>query len=199
MPPVIDGIVDESEWEGAAVAGDFIQFEPRRGEPSEFRTEVLVLYDSTHLYLAYRMWDTEPPAAQLTRRDANLQTDDAVALLLDSHHDRQSAYFFMTNPLGTQFDGRVANDGRTTDGTWDAPWVTTASRTDFGWSAEMAIPFTSIQYDAGEDRTWGLNLLRTRRRSSCTDTNRRLERSSLHTSVERLSSVRLQVRGIRCF
>jgi hypothetical protein len=165
VPPVIDGIVNESEWEGAAVAGDFIQFEPRRGEPSEFRTEVLVLYDSTHLYVAYRMWDTEPPAAQLTRRDANLQTDDAIALLLDSHHDRQSAYFFMTNPLGTQFDGRVANDGRTTDGTWDAPWETTATRTDFGWSAEMAIPFTSIQYDAGENRTWGLNFLRTRRRN----------------------------------
>jgi len=29
----------------------------------------------------------------------------------------------------------------------------------------MAIPFTSIQYDAGENRTWGLNFLRTRRRN----------------------------------
>ena len=165
VPPTVDGLVNESEWAGAAVAGDFIQFEPRRGEASDFRTEVLVLYDSTYLYVAFRMWDHEPPAAQLTRRDANLQTDDAVALLLDSHHDRQSAYFFMTNPLSTQFDGRVANDGRTTDGTWDAPWETTAARTAFGWSAEMAIPFTSIQYDSGEDVTWGLNFLRTRRRN----------------------------------
>jgi hypothetical protein len=123
------------------------------------------MYDSTHLYLAYRLWDSEAPAAQLTRRDANLGTDDAVALLLDSHHDRQSAYYFMTNPLGTQSDGRVANDGRTTDDTWDAPWESAASLTDYGWSAEMAIPFTSIQYAAGEDRTWGINFQRTRPRT----------------------------------
>ena len=165
VPPVIDGIVDEGEWAGAAVARDFVQFEPRRGEPSDVRTEVMVLYDSTHLYVAYRLWDSEPPAAQLTRRDANLRNDDAVALLLDSHHDRQSAYVFMTNPLGTQTDARVANNGRTTDATWDAPWESAASRTGFGWTAEMAIPFTSIQYAAGENRTWGINFLRTRRRT----------------------------------
>ena len=164
-PPTIDGVVDETEWAGAALAGDFVQFEPRRGEASEFRTEVLVLYDSTHLYVAFRLWDPDALAAQLTRRDANLQTDDAVAVLLDTHHDRQSAYFFMTNALGTQFDGRIANDGRTTDATWDAPWEASAARTDFGWSAEIAIPFTSIQFDAGENRTWGINFLRTRRRT----------------------------------
>lgn len=164
-PPVIDGSVDDLEWRGAAIADGFMQFEPHRGEPADHRTEVLVLYDSNHLYVGFRMWDPYPPAAQLTRRDANLQEDDAVGLLLDSHYDRQSAYFFMTNALGTQFDGRIANDGRTTDPTWDAPWRTAASRTEFGWSAEMAIPFTSIQYAAGRNRTWGINFLRTRRRS----------------------------------
>jgi hypothetical protein len=123
------------------------------------------MYDSAHLYVAYRLWDSEPPAAQLTRRDADMLNDDVVALFIDSHHDRQSAYYFVTNALGTQADGRIANDGRTEDGTWDAPWVSGASRTDFGWSAEMSIPFTSIQYAAGDNRTWGINFLRTRRRT----------------------------------
>ena len=164
-PLLIDGVVGDTEWVGAALAEDFIQYEPRRGDPSETRTDVLVLYDSTRFYVAYRVWDPEPPAAQLTRRDADLLRDDAVVLVLDSHNDHRSGYYFITNVLGTQTDGRVANDGRTVDDTWDAAWQSAAQRTDFGWSVEMAIPFSSIKYDAGEDRTWGVNFGRSRRRT----------------------------------
>ena len=40
-PPVIDGVVDDDEWRGAVVVSDFVQFEPRRGEPSTARTEAV--------------------------------------------------------------------------------------------------------------------------------------------------------------
>ncbi len=163
--PVIDGVVDEEEWRGAARASDFIQFEPRRGESSTTKTEALVLYDAGHLYVAFRAWDPEPLAAQLTQRDADLFGDDSVVVLLDSYGDRQSAYYFQTNVLGTQADGRIVEDGRQTDGSWDAPWVCGARRTDFGWTAEIAIPLTSIKYAAGENRRWGINFGRSRRRT----------------------------------
>jgi hypothetical protein len=164
-PPTIDGTVGEGEWEGAATAADFIQYEPRRGSSSGMRTEALIMYDAGHLYVAFRVWDPERPAAQLTRRDADLLSDDAVVFVLDSHNDHRSAYYFMTNALGTQTDGRVANDGRTVDPTWDASWQSAARITEFGWTVEMAIPFTSIKYRAGEDRTWGVNFGRSRRRT----------------------------------
>ena len=123
------------------------------------------MYDSASLYVAFRIFDPEPVAAQLTRRDADLNSDDAVVLLLDSFGDRQSAYYFMTNALGTQTDGRIANDGRTVDDTWDAPWTTGARLTDYGWSVEMAIPFSSIRYAAGANAEWGINFGRSRRRT----------------------------------
>jgi hypothetical protein len=164
-PPAIDGAVEPDEWLGAAVAGDFIQYEPRHGRRSETRTDALILYDSAFLYVAFRVWDPEPPAAQLTRRDADLLNDDAVVVVLDSHNDHRTAYYFITNALGTQTDGRIANDGRTVDDTWDAAWQSAAQRTDFGWTVEMAIPFSSIKYDAGENRTWGINFGRSRRRT----------------------------------
>ena len=164
-PPVIDGTLGDAEWQGAAHATDFMQYEPRRGESPTQPTEALVLFDSTHVYVAFRVWDPEPPAAQLTRRDASLLNDDAVVLLLDTQNDNQSAYYFMTNLLGTQTDGRVANDGRTVDDTWDAPWETAAQRVDGGWTVEIAIPFTSMSYAAGDDRTWGINFGRSRRRT----------------------------------
>ena len=66
--PVIDGEVGDAEWQSAAVVRDFIQFEPRRGDSSEVRTEAFVLYDPTHLFVAFRAWDAEPITAQLTQR-----------------------------------------------------------------------------------------------------------------------------------
>ncbi len=164
-PPTIDGVIEEGEWADAALAENFIQFEPHVGEPSVVLSQALVMYDSTALYVAFRFYDSEPPTAQLTRRDADLVNDDAAIILLDSHHDRRSGYFFVTNALGTQLDGQIRDDGRTVDDTWDATWASAAQVTDSGWTAEFAIPFVSMSYTAGENVTWGINLGRSRRRT----------------------------------
>src|SRR6266850_4314800 len=164
-PPVIDGVVDEGEWQGAVTATNFIQYEPRRGEQSGSRTEALVLYDAGHLYVAFRAWDSEPITAQLTQRDADLFRDDAVVVVIDTTNDRRSGYYFITNALGTQADGRIADDGRTTEPIWDAPWESAARRTDDGWSAEFSIPLSSVRYAAGYRQTWGINFGRSRRRT----------------------------------
>jgi hypothetical protein len=164
-PPVIDGDIGESEWQGAAAATSFIQYEPQRGDRSDARTEALVLYDAGHLYVAFRAWDTEPVTAQLTQRDADLLRDDAVVVVVDTTNDRRSGYYFITNVLGTQADGRIAEDGRSAEPSWDAPWQSAARRTDYGWSAAFSIPLSSVRYVAGERQTWGINLGRSRRRT----------------------------------
>lgn len=164
-PPVIDGVVRDDEWGSAPVADGFVQFEPRRGEAASTRTEVRVLVDATTLYVAFRCWDDQPLTARLTQRDADLLSDDSVVVVLDTALDRQTGYYFFTNPLGTQMDGRIAADGRQTDSTWDGPWRSAARPSDEGWSAEFAIPFATLKYAAGADRVWGLNLGRERRRT----------------------------------
>jgi len=76
------------------------------------QTEALILYDAGHLHIAFRAWDEEPITAQLTQRDADLLRDDAVVLVVDSTNDQRSGYYFITNALGTQADGRISDDGR---------------------------------------------------------------------------------------
>jgi uncharacterized protein DUF5916 len=164
-PPAIDGDISEDEWKAAAIVTGFIQYEPQRGEASDLRTEALVLYDAGHLYAAFRAWDAEPITAQLTQRDADLFLDDAVAVVLDTTLDRRSGYYFITNALGTQADGRISDDGRIVELTWDAPWQSAARRTEYGWSAEFSIPLSSIRYAAGKSQAWGINLGRSRRRT----------------------------------
>jgi hypothetical protein len=163
--PRVDGVVDAAEWAAAPVASRFIQYAPRLGEPAARETRAWVLYDSTHLYVAFRVADDGEPTAQLTRRDSDLLSDDAVVLMLDTHHDRRSGYYFITNLLGTQADGRIADDGRTIDNSWDASWQSAARRTADGWEAEFAIPLTSVSFRAGAGRTWGINFGRSHRRT----------------------------------
>ena len=164
-PPAIDGVIDADEWRTAARAADFIQFEPNRGEPSHLETAVSVLYDAAHLYVAFEAHDPEPLMGQMTQRDAELWNDDSVQIYVDTFHDGRSGYFFMTNVLGTQLDGRLAEDGTTSDETWDAPWVSATRQTDFGYTVEVSIPLNALQYRAGDDTSWGINFARSRRRT----------------------------------
>ena len=163
--PTLDGVIDVDEWRDAARVADFIQFEPNRGEPAELETEVWVLYDNAHLYIAFAAHDPEPLMAQMTQRDAQLWNDDSVQIYIDTFHDGRSGYFFMTNVLGTQLDGRLAEDGNSSDATWDAPWVSATQTTDFGYTVEVSIPLSALQYAAGDGTTWGINFARSRRRT----------------------------------
>src|SRR3990172_10301516 len=88
------------------------KFEPFRGEPAQEKTETYVLYDDEHVYFGFVCHDSDPSriAAQLTRRDSDLSTDDSVMVILDTFHDGRSAYFFATNLLGTQQDGPVTHN-----------------------------------------------------------------------------------------
>lgn len=163
--PLIDGTMEEGEWEGAAVFEDFIQLEPSRGSPATERTIGYFLYDDQNLYFAVYCYDSSPETitAQLNGRDDDLFQDDSVVIVLDTFHDRRTAYYFATNLLGTQLDGRVKNDGQVTEANWDAAWQSASQRTADGWSAEFAIPLSALMFQAGENRTWGFNIGRTRR------------------------------------
>lgn len=165
-PPRIDGSVTPEEWTNAAKLDGFTQFEPQRGEPAHEKTESYVLYDDRFVYFAFLCFDSEPAriTARLNRRDDDLLNDDAVMVILDTFHDQRSAYFFYTNPLGTQADGKITDNGRVVEDNWDASWTSAAARFEGGWSAEFAIPFVSLRFHAGKDQRWGLNLGRTCRR-----------------------------------
>jgi hypothetical protein len=162
--PVVDGEIDEAEWAGAAVVdAHFIQVEPEFGRPSPFRTVVRMGQTSRALYVAFESYDPEPGrlAAAVTGRDGDLTDDDAVAITLDTFSDGRTAYAFATNALATQWDARIADNGRTTDEVWDEAWLCASRRHGDRWTTEFEIPFQILRFDPGEDRTWGLGLTRT--------------------------------------
>jgi hypothetical protein len=156
-PPVIDGDLSDPVWRTAPVATDFVQMRPREGEPGTERTEARVLYDDDALYLAIRAWDSEPDAiaAQLTRRDEGSYSD-RVHVIVDSYHDRRTAFHFAVNPLGVKLDLYRFNDSEEDPG-WDAVWDVATRIDDEGWTAEFRIPLSQLRFSAAPVQTWGIN------------------------------------------
>lgn len=147
--PVIDGHLDLSEWLIADSQTVFIQMEPHKGLPSSEKTIVYTGFDEKNLYFAFKCLDEQAAkiVSNVYTRDKLEKSDDVVFIILDTHLDRRSGYVFLVNPVGTQTDMRVVDDGRSTDTNWDTRWQAAAGLYRWGWVAEIAIPFTSISYN----------------------------------------------------
>ena len=164
----LDGRVIEDIWFRAVPARNFIQKEPiEGGEPSE-RTEVYVLYDKVNLYIGAILYDSNPDGilAFQKQRDASLGTDDRFMWILDTFLDGRTGYFFEINAAGLMGDGLIGAGGRFgINKAWDGIWKTWVSRRDDGWSAEIRIPFQTLNFNPNDD-TWGINFQRTIRRKN---------------------------------
>lgn len=166
-PPNIDGTILINEWNVIDSASQFIQLEPLKGAPASESTVVYVMFDNRHLYFAFKCFHHDPSqiVSDMQIRDQLIKNDDAIIVLLDTHLDKRSGFVFLVNPLGTQTDIQIFDDGRTQDYNWDSNWSAAAQKTSWGWSVEIAIPFSSISYKA-ELNSWGVNFGRIIRNNS---------------------------------
>jgi hypothetical protein len=162
-PPLLDGRMDETVWEQGGLIDRFIQVLPVTGAQPSQRTEVRILTDGETLYVGFRCYDDDPEriVARRMLRDNFPFFDDRVAVAIDTFHDRRNGYFFETNPNAMRHD--VLLEGENFEISWDTIWFVETSIDAEGWTAEIAIPFSSISFDPTSD-TWGLNVNRGIRR-----------------------------------
>ena len=162
----IDGLLDESSWPLAQPATDFLQQQPTEGAPASERTEVRVLFDDRNIYFGIRAFDD---ASQINARefvrDATFSNDDKIEILLDTYHDRRNAFRFAVNPLGTQQDALITDEGRDVNISWDAPWISEGRIDATGYVVEIAIPLTTLRFTEGIE-AWGFNVARIIRRKN---------------------------------
>jgi len=166
--PRLDGTLDDPLWARGIPITDFRQREPREGEVATERTSVVILYDRSHLFFGVQCFDSSPSGIVATelRRDTDASIDDSFAVLISPTHDGRSAYTFTVNPLGTQFDALVAEEGSVNDPAWDGVWESNAVKTRDGWTATIAIPFATLNFKASERPVLGVNFRRFIRRKN---------------------------------
>src|SRR5262249_16229210 len=139
-PDHLDGRLDEPFWATADSIDDFRQREPTAGASASQRTIVRVVRDDKALYVGVRACDRDAPPLRATqlRRDADLEGDDNVALLIDSFHHRREAFLFQTNPRGAMRDAAFSAP-ETVDDDWNGIWDVATTRDSAGWTAEFRI------------------------------------------------------------
>lgn len=156
----LDGHLDEAAWRSADSIAGFRQREPLEGEAASLRTVVRLLRDDETLFIGVSAYDPELRAIRATqlRRDADLTVDDNVTLLVDSFHDRRTAFLFRTNPNGAMWDAQLTGS-ENTNADWNGIWDVAVSRDSSGWTAEFRIPLRTLRFRPGQP-TIGFNVQR---------------------------------------
>lgn len=161
----VDGLLDEPEWlrPGTLV---LIQREPHEGMPGSEATEAWFAYDDDALYVAVRLHDSAPDSilGRLIRRDDDFESD-FVYIGLDPKLDRNTGYYFGTNPSGSINDGIIFDDNKT-DGSYDPIWYVAVNVDRQGWTAEFRIPFSQLRFQEADEYTWGIDVYRRIHRKS---------------------------------
>ena len=166
-PPVIDGFLNESEWEKMEGTDDFLQQEPRPGSQPTFQSEVKILYDQANLYVGIMCYDNEPEKiiARELKWDGRISGDDNFKIIFDTFNDKRSAYWFGTNPLGAQDDALLSGSSyEEFNEDWDGIWEVKSQILTDGWSAEFLFPFSTFKFRDVQEQVWGINFQRGIRR-----------------------------------
>ncbi|MCB0747716.1 MAG: carbohydrate binding family 9 domain-containing protein [Ignavibacteriae bacterium] len=166
-PILINGKLDNPIWLQADPIEINYEISPGDNAPAKERTVVRALYDEENLYFGFQCFDSNPSEirANFSERD-KIFADDFVILIIDTYNDAQKGYELACNPFGIQGDLLATLNNE--DSNFDINWKSVASINDSGWTAEMAIPLTSLAFDESDEPIWGINVVRTIPRESRT-------------------------------
>ena len=162
---LLDGKLDEPEWQQAQPAAQFVQMQPREGAPATdpHQSEVRFLYDDDNLYIGATFHEDEMKKVltnDLHRDFSGARDGDLYVLILDTFHDRLNAYNFQTNPGCALRDSQSYDDGRNVNANWDTVWTCRSSMGATAWYVEEAVPFKQLRFPQQDDQIWGVNMFR---------------------------------------
>ena len=159
---IIDGQLDESQWESAKWSDDFVDIEGDKKPDPQLKTRMKMLWDKHYLYVAAEL--IEPHLwATLKDRDAILYHDNDFEVFIDPDGDGLNYYELEINAFGTEFDlflNKPYNQKGKANIAWDFDGIKTAvqnsgtindpSDIDDYWTVEIAIPWAAFSANNGQ-------------------------------------------------
>ncbi|OFX50505.1 MAG: hypothetical protein A2046_10675 [Bacteroidetes bacterium GWA2_30_7] len=161
----VDGFLNEVIWNKAEKSSDFIQFEPLNGAKASEKTDVMILYDNSAVYIGAMLYDKSKDSIykELGKRDNAEVNSDLFMVGINPYNDGLNVVGFMVTAAGVQIDIKYNNDNE--DFSWNAVWFSNIQILDSGWSVEMKIPFSALRFPKKTVQEWGFNALRQVRRN----------------------------------
>lgn len=163
LSPKIDGLIDEAVWQEAEVHSDFVQSSPHPQGKLNQRTEVRFIYDNEAVYVAARMYESDPDSINnfLTERDW-FGNADFFIVVFNTYQDGINGEGFAVTPAGVQIDIKYSYGDESSS--WNAVWESATTIDEQGWVAEMKIPYSALRFPAVDKQIWGVNFGREIRR-----------------------------------
>lgn len=158
-PIEITGKLDNPIWQKAEPIELKYEILPGDNTPATYRTTVRTIYDNDKIYFGFECFDDRPEQirANITDRD-KLGQDDYMVILIDTYGEYQKSCEFKVNPYGIQADELSTQHSEDPNVDWI--WHSSASINKNGWTAEIAIPFSSISFPNKEEQVWSLGITR---------------------------------------
>ena len=152
----IDGKLDEGVWSSVQVISDFWLQAPIDNERASLKTEVMMTYDKSKLYIAAICYDNNDYVIQTLKRD-DFGESDEFAVVIDPVGKKTNGYGFGVNAEGAQTEVLVTAGG--TDDSWDNRWTVKTTVEDDRWIVEMSIPFKTLRFEKNQTE-WRVNFIR---------------------------------------
>ncbi|MEJ7821272.1 MAG: carbohydrate binding family 9 domain-containing protein [Chitinophagaceae bacterium] len=161
---IIDGILDEPDWQSASVAGNFKQNFPYDTSYAAKQTEARVTFDDQFLYISGVCYQPKKYIVQSLRRDYPNSSSDIFFVLIDPFQDKLNGFYFAVTPYGVQKEGLLytGSGGSDNNFDWDNKWYSEATRHDDKFIVELAIPFKTLRYKLASSNIneWNINFCR---------------------------------------
>jgi Domain of unknown function (DUF5916) len=168
----IDGKLDDTAWEDAEKADDFIEFRPNVGKKDSLgnHTESFLMYSDDGIYFGGTCYESDISqiSKELVGRDG-FGANDYIGLIFDTYQDKLNGFEYFVTPLGEQWDAKMTSNQNSDNGgedfDWNAVWKSAVVIHEKGWTYEVFIPFSAIRFSKDKIQDWGLNITRRRRKS----------------------------------
>ena len=161
LVPDIDGALDDEIWKVATTISDMHQFQPVDHGPPTEQSVFYLAYSDRYLYIAARLYDSDPDAisARQLVQGQRMPFDDAFEFILDTFNNGRTGYQFQVNPNGIRNEG-VYDSPASLNRDWSGIWQVESQIDAQGWTAEVAIPFNTLNFDPNTEQ-WGFTIART--------------------------------------
>jgi hypothetical protein len=149
-----DGIINDGCWQNIQPLSMVMHTPTFGNQPSE-KSEVMMCYDNTYLYIGARLFDSDASKMLISskKRDEMEVSSEELMLIFDTFNDKENALGFATTPTGLRSDFTISKDAMGGDPhqgpfnmSWNTFWDVKTTKNDQGWFAEIRIPFSSLRF-----------------------------------------------------
>lgn len=158
----IDGVLKERAWldESSEWSTNFTQRLPNEGREPTDQTQFKIRYDNQFLYVGIICEEEKVDKINrwMSRRDG--YNGDWVEIIIDSYHDKRTAFSFTLSAAGVKSDKYITLNGDDEDMAWNPIWYAKSGLNKNGWTAEMKIPLSQLRFSNAQNQLWGLQVQR---------------------------------------